>query len=154
VLVQDLVPGGTVAVVQAPALASGRVSVAGPYVAFMSLGRDDSRLLVHDVATGARVYESPLRDVVALDMEPDGTVVTLQAVNPPVPRGPCYLGTVRRHTAADPAGRAVTGGACTEGVRVADGRVAFVRPVGAQRQLVVEDLASAALRPVVNLRAR
>jgi hypothetical protein len=154
VLVRDLLPGGGAWVLQAPAAVWGRVAVAGPFVAFMSLGRSDSRLLVHEVGSGARIYETQLGDVSALDMEADGTVVTLQGANPPVRRGPCYLGTVRRHTPGDPAGRVVSGQACGEpgGVRIAAGRVAFVRPVGGQRQIVLADPAPGAVQPVVNLR--
>jgi hypothetical protein len=139
-VVRDLVSGE---VVTLPEPAGGpRFSLRGRFLAWIGAEGGAARLVVHDLAAGTTAYSAPAADVIALDVDADGTVAAVTGR----PSRPCSTGRLLRYSAAAPA-PADLGPACATGVRIEAGRIVYLGWEGFTRTLravgsdgAVEDL--------------
>jgi hypothetical protein len=118
-VVRDLVTGEAIAL---PEPAGGALlNLHGRYVAWIAGEAAAARLTVHDLVTGAAAYSAPAVDVLALDLDADGTVAAVSGQ----PSRPCSTGRLLRYSVAAPAA-ADLGPACAGGVRIEAGRIVFL----------------------------
>jgi hypothetical protein len=114
-VVRDLGSGETVAL---PEPAGGPlVSLRGRFVAWIAGGQ----LVVHDWVARAPANSAPAGDVVALDLDADGTAAAVSADV----RRPCATGRLLRYSVGAP-GPADLGPACASGVAIDAGRIVYL----------------------------
>jgi hypothetical protein len=115
-VVRDLATGETVAL---PEPAGGTLlRLRGRYVAWIAGGR----LVVHDLTAGTAAYSAPAGDVLALDLDADGTVAAVSGQE----RRPCGTGRLLRYSPAAPAGEDLGVPACATGVAIDGGRMVYL----------------------------
>jgi hypothetical protein len=103
----------------------------GPFVAWIEGSGAEARLVVHDLTAGTTAYSAPAPDVVALDLDVDGTVAAVTGQ----PGRPCPTGRLMRYSPAAPAAADLGAADCGTGVRIDAGRIFFVEPTGFTRTL-------------------
>jgi hypothetical protein len=119
-VVRDLTTGETVAL---PEPAGGLpLRLRGRFVAWIAGSGAEARLVVHDLTAGATAYSAPAVDVLALDLDADGTVAAVSGR----PGRPCSTGRLRRHSVAAPAGEDLGVPVCATGVGIEGGQILYL----------------------------
>jgi hypothetical protein len=119
VVVRDLVTGETVTL---PEPAGGaHLSLRGRFVAWIAGSGAEARLVVHDLTARATAYSAPAVDVLALDLDADGTVAAVSGR----PNRPCSTGRLLRYSVVAPVATDL-GPACATGVGIEAGRIVFL----------------------------
>jgi hypothetical protein len=127
-VVRDLATGETVAL---PEPAGGvLLNLRGRFVAWIAGSGGEARLVVHDLMAGATAYSAPAVDVLALDLDADGTVAAVSGR----PGRPCSTGRLVRYSVAAPAAKDL-GPACATGVSIDGGRIVHLGREGFFRTL-------------------
>jgi hypothetical protein len=118
-VVRDLATGETVAL---PEPAGGiLLRLRGRFLAWIEGVREAARLVAYDLAAGRVAYSAPAVDVLALDLDADGTVAAVSGR----PGRPCSTGRLLRYSVAAPAPTDL-GPACATGVGIEAGRIVFL----------------------------
>jgi hypothetical protein len=127
-VVRDLATGETVPL---PEPAGGvLLNLRGRFVAWIAGAGEEARLVVHDLMAGAMAYSAPAVDVLALDLDADGTVAAVSGR----PNRPCSTGRLVRYSVAAPAATDL-GPACATGVSIDGGRIVHLGREGFFRTL-------------------
>lgn len=127
-VVRDVVTGETVAL---PAPAGGSLlRLRGRFLAWIEGLGAQARLVVYDLEAGGVAYSVPAVDVLALDLDADGTVAAVSGR----PGRPCSTGRLLRYSVAAP-GPSDLGPACATGVGIDGGRIVHLGWEGSTRTL-------------------
>jgi hypothetical protein len=127
-VVRDLATGELVAL---PEPAGGLpLRLRDRFVAWIAGSGGEARLVVHDLMAGATAYSAPAVDVLAFDLDADGTVAAVTGR----PNRPCSTGRLLRYSVAAPVATDL-GPACATGVSVDGGRIVHLGWEGVSRTL-------------------
>jgi hypothetical protein len=118
-VVRNLATGETVA---PPEPAGGLLlRLRGRFVAWIAGSGAEARLVVHDLMAGATAYSAPAVDVLALDLDADGTVAAVSGR----PSRPCSTGRLLRYSVAAPVATDL-GPACATAVAINAGSIVYL----------------------------
>jgi hypothetical protein len=119
-VVRDLATGE---VRSLPEPAGGRhLRLRGRFAAWIAGEGSEAQLVVHDVVGGTVAYSAPAVDVLALDLDADGSVAAVTGS----PSRPCRSGRLVRYSLAAPGPVPVDVPVCATGVRIDGGRMVFL----------------------------
>ena len=132
------------------------LSAAGHYVAWTSSDGHRSFLTVYDAQAGATAYSVEVKPVDRIDVDADGTAVIVPALfNGEHTCGGGFDGyQVTYYTVAQPTAHVVPVKTCSDSVKIAAGRIAFVEHLaGGGDLLALTDLGATHVQPVARIDA-
>jgi hypothetical protein len=127
-VVRDLGTGATTALPESAG--ATLLAMRGRFAAWIEGSPPAVRLVVHDLMGGTTAYSGPAPDVLALDLDADGSVAAVSGRR----SRPCATGRLLRYSVAAP-GPADLGPACAVGVAIDGGRIVYLARDGLFRTL-------------------